>query len=119
MRLPYLRAILALALALALPAQARTFSFAPLPMEQPETVVKQARPMLTYLEPHLGGRLRIVYSSDYDDILKQFQAGTVDLAYLGLALPGPAGALSPGGAGGAFRREVRPVRLHLRHRHGG
>lgn len=64
-------------------AQARSFTFAPLPMEQPETVVKQVRPMLAYLEKHIAADLRIEYLGDYADILKKFQAGTLDLAYLG------------------------------------
>lgn len=62
---------------------ARAFSFAPLPMEQPETVVKQVRPMLAFLEKHIAADLRIEYSSDYADILKKFQEGTLDFAYLG------------------------------------
>ena len=71
------------AMAIAQIAQARSFSFAPLPMEQPETVVRQVRPMLAYLEKHIAADLRIEYSSDYADILNKFQAGTLDFAYLG------------------------------------
>ncbi|MCP5277867.1 MAG: PhnD/SsuA/transferrin family substrate-binding protein [Thiobacillus sp.] len=74
---------LLLALGCAATAQARTLTFAPLPMEQPEIVVKQVRPMLSYLEKHITADFRIEYSSDYADILKKFQAGKVDLAYLG------------------------------------
>jgi len=52
-------------------------------MEQPETVVKQVRPMLAYLEKHIAADIKIEYSSDYADILRKFQAGTLDFAYLG------------------------------------
>jgi phosphonate transport system substrate-binding protein len=62
---------------------AETYAFAPLPMEQPETVVRQVRPMLAYLERKLGSGFRIEYSEDYDDVLSKFREGKVDLVYLG------------------------------------
>ncbi len=67
----------------AMPAGAETLSFAPLPMEAPETVVQQFRPMLTQLEQQLGVQIRIDFSADYAEILRKFETGAVDIAYLG------------------------------------
>ena len=65
-------------------AQSETLVFAPLPMEAPETVVKQFRPMLNYLEQRLPGlEFRIDYSSDYQEVLDKLRQGRVDVAYLG------------------------------------
>lgn len=58
-------------------------SFAPLPMESPETVAGQWRPLLGHVERTLGIQLRIEYSQSYDEILEKFRAGKLDLAYLG------------------------------------
>lgn len=63
--------------------RAETLTFAPLPMETPETVVKQVKPMLAHLEKSLGAQIRIDYSSDYAEILAKFESGKLDLAYLG------------------------------------
>ncbi len=62
---------------------AETLYFAPLPMEQPEEVVKQFKPMLTYLEKQLGATIEIKYSTSYADILEKFRQGQIDFAYLG------------------------------------
>lgn len=64
-------------------AKAETFVFAPLPMEQPDTVVAQVRPMLNYLEKALDANFRIDYSSSYEEILEKFRQGRIDLVYLG------------------------------------
>ncbi|MFA6021954.1 MAG: PhnD/SsuA/transferrin family substrate-binding protein [Rhodospirillales bacterium] len=64
-------------------AHGETLTFAPLPMETPETVVKQVKPMLTYLQKDLGVSIKIDYSSDYAEILAKFESGALDLAYLG------------------------------------
>lgn len=57
--------------------------FAPLPMETPETVASQWKPALDYLGQAVGMRLRIEYSESNATILEKFQAGKLDLAYLG------------------------------------
>ena len=64
-------------------AENRTLVFAPLPMEAPEIVVSQWKPLLNYLESKLGLRLRIEYSKNYEEILEKFRTGKLDLAYLG------------------------------------
>lgn len=64
-------------------ARAETLTFAPLPMETPETVVKQVKPMLNHLEKALGVQIKIEFSSDYAEILAKFESGQLDLAYLG------------------------------------
>ena len=81
-------------------AQAETLVLAPLPMEAPETVVKQFKPMLNYLEQRLPGvQFRIDYSSSYQEVLDKFQQGKVDVAYLGplpyVALKAQFGAATP------------------------
>lgn len=65
------------------PAQAETLVFAPLPMKQPEEIVKHFKPMLAYLEQTLGMTIQVDYSSSYEDILKKFRSGKLDMAYLG------------------------------------
>jgi phosphonate transport system substrate-binding protein len=57
--------------------------FAPLPMESPETVASQWKPLLGHLEKSLGVTLHIDYSTDYQEILDKFATGRLDLAYLG------------------------------------
>jgi len=64
-------------------AWAEHLTFAPLPMETPETVVKQVKPMLAHLEKATGVDIQIDYSSDYAEILQKFADGKLDLAYLG------------------------------------
>lgn len=63
--------------------QAEVLTFAPLPMETPETVIKQFRPLLTYLEKQLGTTIKIEYTSNYAEILEKFRQGKIDMAYLG------------------------------------
>ena len=62
---------------------AETLRFAPLPMQEPETVMRETQPMLEYLSQELEVDFEIRYATDYDDILERFRNGTVDLAYLG------------------------------------
>lgn len=76
-------AIAGIALMASTAAQAESWNFAPLPMEEPETVVKQFKPMLAHLEKNLSSTIRIEYSSDYAEILEKFRQGKLDLAYLG------------------------------------
>jgi len=64
-------------------ADESVLTFAPLPMELPETVVGQWRPLLGYLERKQGIKLRIDYSQSNEEILEKFRAGKLDLAYLG------------------------------------
>lgn len=71
-------------LANGLPAQAaEPLAFALLPMETPETVTIQWKPALDYLAKVLGTPLRIDYSDSYAAVLEKFEAGKLDLAYLG------------------------------------
>ncbi len=57
--------------------------FSPLPMESTKTVLKQNLPMLAYLEKQTGRSISVDYSTDYAEILRKFQQGIIDLAYLG------------------------------------
>lgn len=67
----------------ALPAAAESLVFAPLPMETPYTVAAQWKPLLDYVEEHLGVTLNIDYSASNDEVVGKFRAGRLDLAYLG------------------------------------
>lgn len=64
-------------------AQAETIRFAPLPMENRETVVKQYRPMVLYLEKALNVTIEFIFADNYADIITNFTQGQIDLAYLG------------------------------------
>jgi len=66
-----------------LPVAAEPLNFSPLPMETPDTVASQWKPLLTYLELALGVTLNIDYSTSNDEIIDKFRAGQLDLAYLG------------------------------------
>lgn len=57
--------------------------FAPLPMETPETVASQWKPLLDHLGKTLGRPVRIEYADSYATILDKFRNGKLDLAYLG------------------------------------
>lgn len=81
--MPKVLALVVLLLALASPASAETLKFAPLPMESPETVAGQWKPLLEYLKKSVGIELVIDYSTSNDEILGKFEAGKLDLAYLG------------------------------------
>ena len=70
-------------LALGNVADAETIRFAPLPMENRETVIKQFRPLTTFLEQRLGVTVDYVYLDSYADILAKFRQSKVDIAYLG------------------------------------
>lgn len=64
-------------------AHAETLSFAPLPMENPESVIGQWTPLLAHIEKSLGVTIHIEYSTSYGQILEKFKLGKIDLAYLG------------------------------------
>lgn len=85
--LPKLRRILAILLSILSVGLAQSaesvLTFAPMPMETPETVVGQWKPLLNYLERKTGIELRIDYSQSNEEILEKFRAGKLDLAYLG------------------------------------
>jgi phosphonate transport system substrate-binding protein len=64
-------------------SHAGTLRFAPLPMENRETVVKQFRPMTTYLEQRLKVKIEYDYSDSYSDLIEKFRRSQIDLVYLG------------------------------------
>lgn len=64
-------------------AQTTPLRFAPLPMENQETIVKQFRPMVLFLEKQLGVTINLDFSQSYGQILEKFMAGKIDLAYMG------------------------------------
>jgi phosphonate transport system substrate-binding protein len=64
-------------------AAGRDLVFTPLPIEQPETVIAASRPLVTYLSKQLGVPINIRYEKSYEDILRLFQEGEIDLVQLG------------------------------------
>lgn len=74
---------LIIALASSLPVSAETLKFSPLPMESPDTVASQWKPLLDYLTVELGVAIEIEYSENNEQIIDKFKAGKIDLAYLG------------------------------------
>ena len=62
-------------------AAGRELVYTPLPIEQPETVIDANRPLVAYLSKQLKTPIR--YEKNYDDILRLFQEGKIDIVHLG------------------------------------
>lgn len=81
------RALLSVVLCIGWPVAAthatETLVFAPLPMENPETIVAQWKPLLNQVGKALGVTVRIEYVAHYGEIIDKFRAGKIDLAPLG------------------------------------
>ena len=61
----------------------RELIFVPLPIEQQEAVVSASKPLVAYLSRQLGQPVTIRYESNYEDILRLFKEGKVDIVQLG------------------------------------
>ena len=61
----------------------KTLIFAPLPMKDVKSIQSQFLPMLKYLEKKLNLKIKIDYNDTYDELLKKFSEGKIDIAYLG------------------------------------
>lgn len=61
----------------------KTIVFAPLPMKDKKTIYNQFSPMIKYLENKLNSKIKLDYNSSYEQILKKFIDGKIDIAYLG------------------------------------
>jgi phosphonate transport system substrate-binding protein len=57
--------------------------FAPLPLEERGIIYEQFKGLVDYLAEETGLLFRWVHHGDYADILGEFRAGAIDLAYLG------------------------------------
>lgn len=66
-----------------LPAENITIRFAPLPMESNKVVHEQFQGFIDYLASETGYQIKVLYYSDYDEILSRFANNEIDLAYLG------------------------------------
>lgn len=64
-------------------AAGRELVYTPLPIEQPETVIDANRPLVAYLSKQLKTPITIRYEKNYDDILRLFQEGKIDIVHLG------------------------------------
>ncbi len=64
-------------------AAGRELVYTPLPIEQPETVITANRPFVSYLSKQLHTPVTIRYEKDYQEILRLFQQGKIDLVHLG------------------------------------
>lgn len=62
---------------------AQPLVFAPLPMEQPQRLISQWKPLLDHLAGRLGFSYRMDFSDSYTSLLDKFRNGELDLAYLG------------------------------------
>lgn len=65
------------------PAAARELVYTPLPIEQPETVIAASRPFVAYLSKQLKIPVTIRYEKSYEEILRLFQLGKIDIVHLG------------------------------------
>lgn len=85
----YLKAILFITLAFTVnnafgdPGARPVLRFSPLPMESPQKVMLQFKPMWLYLEQQLGVEIQVEYVHDYGELLQKMQDGQIDFAYLG------------------------------------
>lgn len=76
-------AVLLILVAAAGQAGERGLVFAPLPIEQPETVITASHPLVSYLSKQLGVPISIRYEKNYDDMLRLFREGKIDILHLG------------------------------------
>lgn len=60
----------------------KTIVFAPLPMKDMKTIDSQFSPMIRYLEDKLNSKIKLDYNTSYEQILKKFIDGKIDIAYL-------------------------------------
>lgn len=90
---------------------AQTIRFAPLPMQDRETVIKQFRPMTTYLEKCMGITIVYNYSDDYGDLEENYYR------YIGkhdaVALSVIQGQYDAGGLKSAIAKEYTHMGLQI------
>lgn len=64
-------------------AAGRDLVLVPLPLEQPEVVIADSRPLAALLAKRLQQPVQVRYIANYQDMLLQFQRGTIDILHLG------------------------------------
>jgi phosphonate transport system substrate-binding protein len=57
--------------------------FAPLPIQEKRVLYENFAPMISYLEKKLNREIEFVFFESYQEVLDNFQKGTIDLTYLG------------------------------------
>lgn len=62
---------------------AKPIIFAPLPQSNTQKVFEDFNPMILYLEKMLNEHIEFRYEKQYDDIIEQFKANKIDIAYFG------------------------------------
>lgn len=67
----------------ALSLYAKPIIFAPLPQSNTQKVFEDFNPMVLYLEKILNEHIEFRYEKQYDDIIEQFKANKIDIAYFG------------------------------------
>jgi len=82
-RTPACLAALLLGLVAPVTQAEQVIRFAPLPEEDTKIVHEQFQGLADYLQEETGLSIRWVRLRDYADIVEQFRAGDIDLAYLG------------------------------------
>lgn len=60
-----------------------TLKVALLPDENASTVIKNNRPLETYLEKELGKKIELIVTTDYSSMIEAMRHGRLDLAYFG------------------------------------
>ena len=65
---------------------AKVITFSPLPMDKAPKLYTHYNDMLQYLEKETGYKFKFIYSSSYEELIKNFKAGKIDIIELG-ALP--------------------------------
>lgn len=60
-----------------------TLKIALLPDESASTVIKNNRPLKTYLEKELGKKVELIVTTDYSSMIEAMRHGRLDLAYFG------------------------------------
>ncbi len=66
--------------------QAKVITFSPLPMDKAPKLFVQYNAMLKYLEKETGYKFKFIYSTSYEELIKNFEEGKIDIIELG-ALP--------------------------------
>ncbi|WP_304546180.1 PhnD/SsuA/transferrin family substrate-binding protein [Sulfurimonas microaerophilic] len=66
-----------------LATQKREIYFSPLPMKNEQKTIQAFIPLIDYLQKNSSLTIKFNYQNNYEDILKGFEDGTIDIAYLG------------------------------------
>ena len=66
-----------------LATESKTIYFTPLPMKNEKKIIEEFLPLIDYMQERLSLKIKFNYKKDYNNILKGFMDGSIDIAYLG------------------------------------